>query len=1278
MKLADVSLLKTLTQGPEARALEKARSLSGEGRLDKAVAALEAGLARSPDSEPLLFELSRCLLTAGRETDAGECVKKVLRRHPAHIDAVQEFIEEVKMKGREVGTYYDAVAEHYIRVEDFARALDALERIPPEQLRVYHGRQVAKWDAVRKNAPAAKLTKTSLHSAYYVALSLERVGDYEKASQAYRSLIEKNPEETGKICARFGAILARDYQNLRLRMGLIDLLLQAGKIDEALSQMEQAMEADATAAAPALAARLDTCLENQPGRAEPLWLLARARCAEGKYPEMLAALTALAGLGSHTDKIIHLLEDLTPKMDENPSLRLALADAYVAAKKPVLAVESILLAMEKIGDDKTAAALEKVVTAFPDHSRAFLMLGELDFKAGRTARGVERYERVLSLSPDDGPILVPKLLALLEQGGPSGAAPLCDSLARILLRQGERSRAALLLRYRALLDPRGAAEGAALIREALSSDPSHGGLRLALAECLSASGNPEQAVPALEQLLKEDPGRAAEGMHALSAAARSSPEAARAALPVFRDLASRGVEPAAARFGQGEAALAAGEVGEAVHALSEVATQAPARMKEIQETFEALLARHPETTEVRYILAGLYLDRKEYASAMGELKKIQSLNEDLLSPLLARYRAALSASPEDVEVRLGLSAALLLSRQFEQVQILGAETLRIRDDETTAPLQLDLGDASLEKGDAVAAVKRYYNAFRKNISLAARAASKLDAVLHLHPNLSLASLALGKILPETGRVAEGVEHLLEAFRGDPRISEGVLTELDRIRASHPVSPEAAAARVEILFAQGNDRGATEAISALLESRPDSARNMIPRIEAILARSPRLAPAHLAMSKAQRALKDASRAAESCRSAYRLDKGCAPQVIRSCSEMIAEDPKSPLAYLTLAEIYLADDEIAAAAEKLFQAASRTEGPQDEVLKVLEALSAKDSGTARVAFLSAEILARSGRLAAAVRAYRKALERDPGLLEAALKGYQILLEKDPQLGEARLARAQALVLRQEFAPALEELEGALRATPGAAREILDEALTLRQRWPGSYRLVTLITDLLMTGERLPEAAGILQEELQGSREPMERLSLLVRLWRIRLARGESGEARKLIAEAAKLAPDRDRLFARIHESIVAQVRSEVGSLRERARSGSCVGPEMKRLALGLLTLGETGEALEIAATSPGVMEASDLLRIHSEAALQDSDYFRAAEILKSLGPDRRLAFAAERSGDFVLACRTLEQLDAAGHDPGIRSALLRAYRHLVLRDLEPGRQKLVGETVVRFGT
>ncbi len=1272
MKLPDVSLLKSLTQGP----LEKARALAAEGRLDKAIATLESSLAKQPDHEGMLLELSRCLLASARETDAGECLKRILRKNPRRIDTVLEFIEEIKMKHAAVGSYYDAVVEHFIRMEDFAKAMDTMERISVEELRVYHGRHLAKWEAVKKNAPQAKLTKTSLHSAYFVTLALERLGDSVKAAEAYRRILEKNPEEADRVCSRLESILARDYQNLPLRFALVDLLLKSGKLAESLKHLEHSLEADAAAAAANVAARAELIARKLPGRPEVFWLLARSRRAEGKFAEMLQALDALQNLGSLRTESIALLEELTPKMDDFPPLRLALADAYLASGKPVLAVEAVLLASEKIGDDATVAALEKVARAHPQHARTYLLLGDLDFKAGRGAEGVARYEKVLQLSPEDGPILVPKLLALLDAG--SCVVPVSQALARIYLREGERTKAALLLRYRLAKDPDAAAEVMARATEALAAEPAHVGSGLALAEAHLAAGSPLQALPALEAILSSARAPAPEALRCLSRIARSSPEGAAGSLPLLRKVATlEGIPAAAARFAVGEAALLSGALGEAVSAFRELAAAAPERLDDVRQIFETLLAGNPEMVEVRYVLAGLCLDQKNYRAAVHELKKIQSLNPDLLAPILTKYREAIKAAPTDIEIRLGLSSAFLLSGQLEEVVSLASETLRLKDDSSTACLQLDLGDVALQKGDPTAAVKRYYNASRKNPDLRAEAAQRLARLLDLQPNFPLASLALGKILPGTGRVEEGVSRLLEAFRNDNRISEGVLTELDRIRAEFPVSPHAAEARIEILCALGKDAQAVEAIQSLLEGRPASARSLLPRLQTILERSPRLPAAHLAMGRAQGILGEIALASEACRSACRVERAVAPQVIRLCSELGNLHPKAIGPYLVMAEIYLADGEIAAAAEKLSQATARGEGPLDEVLALLETTVAKDSGTARVAFLAAEILAKAGRTAAAARAYRKALGRDAGLVEPALKGLNALVEKEPRLGEARLIRAQALILQQDNEAALEDLEVAARSAPALLSETIAEARKLHERKPGGYRLVSLLSEMLLAAQRQAEAADFLASSLERSFEPGERLVLLVRLWRARLSRGETAAAREALREAEGLTTDRDHLMARVHECIVAQLRREIATLQEASASTEPRAADRVRLAETLLELGEAGEAAAVAAANADGLDEASLRRIHAGAAAQQEDYFRAAELLKGLGPSRPLAHAALRSGDAQLACRTLEEMTGSSADPEIQDALRRAYTRLVTIELEPGSAKLMGETILRFG-
>ena len=92
------------------------------------------------------------------------------------------------------------------------------------------------------------------------------------------------------------------------------------------------------------------------------------------------------------------------------------------------------------------------------------------------------------------------------------------------------------------------------------------------------------------------------------------------------------------------------------------------------------------------------------------------LNQRLATLRESRHRR----NPQIIE-RL---RSLGLDVTYEEVQALASETLRLRDDASTAPLQLVLGDVSLEKGDSTGAVKRYYNAYRKNTSLAATAAER--------------------------------------------------------------------------------------------------------------------------------------------------------------------------------------------------------------------------------------------------------------------------------------------------------------------------------------------------------------------------------------------------------------------------------------------------------------------------------------------------------------------------------------------------------------------------
>jgi hypothetical protein len=98
-----------------------------------------------------------------------------------------------------------------------------MERMKPDEIRSFSARHKARWDGLRKNAPDAKMVKTTLHSVYYLALGFEVLRDYGQAADIYRTVAKNNPEEADRVVDRLEALLAKDHQNAALRAAVGDL-----------------------------------------------------------------------------------------------------------------------------------------------------------------------------------------------------------------------------------------------------------------------------------------------------------------------------------------------------------------------------------------------------------------------------------------------------------------------------------------------------------------------------------------------------------------------------------------------------------------------------------------------------------------------------------------------------------------------------------------------------------------------------------------------------------------------------------------------------------------------------------------------------------------------------------------------------------------------------------------------------------------------------------------------------------------------------------------------
>src|SRR5437867_3469435 len=377
------AIVKDLTQSAEARAVSRALKCFSKGQLDKAIEILLEARQASPEDADVLYDLCRYEVLANRGSEAAEVLRAVLRRHPRSYRRASEMIEELRAKHATVSPLFDAVAEHFIRHDDFKSALQALERMRPEEIRALLPRHKGKWDSLRKSAPNAKMAKTSLQSAYYLALCHEALREYDPAATIFRLVAKSNPEELPKVLSRLEALLARDYQNAALRAAVGDLHLRSGRTDDAVQQFTIVLESDPRGGK-AVAERVEEYLKEKGETPALRWVLVLAHLAAGEEAAAIDAMRPLVEAGALLDQVVPALESLAAAdKDKGGQARLLLASALARRGQPQAAVESLLAIAEEKGLPAIRQPLELIAATEPGSARVQLLLADVHLAESR-------------------------------------------------------------------------------------------------------------------------------------------------------------------------------------------------------------------------------------------------------------------------------------------------------------------------------------------------------------------------------------------------------------------------------------------------------------------------------------------------------------------------------------------------------------------------------------------------------------------------------------------------------------------------------------------------------------------------------------------------------------------------------------------------------------------------------------------------------------------------------------------------------------------------------
>lgn len=1252
------------------KAIARARKLLDKGKLDGAISVLKDTLEAGGEEQRVRMELSQILLTSGRAKEAADGYKHLLKASPESHHQVAEAAEWARANQQDASPLHEVLAEHLVSRKDLQGGFAALERMGRDRLKPVLDARLNQLGRFL-GADGRSIPRTALPVVFLIGLLQEAMGDDPAAVQTYAKIAKTFPGDIETVDSRLKGIVVRHYRSAPLRAMLAELYLTAGQELRAIEEYVQMAELDARSA-PQAAAALEELASVSTSPQEVYWGLVRIRHKEGAREELLRAAGSLLAANGHLEELYSLLEALSAEGKPDPRLKLLTGEAALKVGKGSRAIGAFSsVASEGPPEVRSLArdALGRMLATAPENPDLISAVVDLDIRAndidsavghiktlsgisGSEAAAVARLQSVLISHPDHG-----EAEALLEQLSISQENPTTSAVfLRRRLRRGKKEAAAALKSLKGLVD----------------RYPDNSEAKMALAEALMATGDPDGSWRVVKPFLDASMGPDPQLLHLMVLIGGSSKKMCQKVTAAFCDAAPALAGSPEGQFALGEMAARCGDLKAAVESFKPAAAFSPAAAA---ETIQALRTLCPpeKSGEAATALADLLADMGDFSAAAAALASPEATGR-VPASLLDKLQNAFRADPENVELRVAVASALAAGGNAAHARRLIEDGIRRAGADAPASLHLAAGDAWVRESNLTEAVRSYARAMARDKSMAEETARRLAKVLEKDVGHASAHLAMGRARLLGGSAREGVNELLTAWSIKPELGETILKDLAYAAHAFPLEPQVALARSQVQLAQGEVDAAAESMGMALQTSPSVAGDVLVRLQSLVRDHPSCAKGHFHAAQAWLVTGRCAEASKALVAAAEQEPALLEKSVVAIGALISKYPGEPAPHVAHARLEELRGNRSASAEAYCESLEYGADPSS-VLDAMRRLAGEEGQSqGRTLVVFARALRQQSRAEQAASSLDRALALAPELIheiEAEASALCRAFAEDPAV---LLMRAKLSLASLDTAGALRDAERLLDMDPSRWGPVSEIVFKIAEAGGDAAACALLRARAFAAGGEYVAAADLLDEWISRC-EGERRIAMCLTRARVERRRGDVDAARKWTAEAERLSADREGFLSNLHEETVQAARSI--AMRQSTTSdlwkglwaslqmGDADGAEKIAASLGLNPRGGDGVA---EADREAAREALALI------ACMRGNYGAAAELMVSASSSRRKAHIMERAGRLAEAAACLEDLAASGAEAG--ESVRRIYGKLAATELLGEPACLEAETQLDF--
>ncbi|MCH7759994.1 tetratricopeptide repeat protein [candidate division TA06 bacterium] len=1225
-------------------ALDRARKLNAQGKVDRAIKTLEKSLKGTPEDYDLLLELGRLYFKKGGMKEAASRFKQAGSLLPKERDRWIDFVEILHYEGGQPAETGTLLLEVYLDSEDYENGEKILRGLPPNQLDEIVQRYVGKLNAIYSHKSASELSQKDISLHHLLAILYEQRGEEEKMKEILDKVLQASPPEIERILKTYKRMATSQYSNPFPFFALGELYLQRNQIEEAVEAFHRVLELDDKKRSEIIQ-KIETLHKEETPDLKTLHYLSQLYRAEGEFDRAIDLLHRLRVEGMDLEAVVRGLREILRLQTKNAKARFELGETYLQQERIGHALEEFTHSIE-LDPENVDEVMERYRGIFEkDPGNPTALIHYVDFSIQR-----EAWDEVISTSnksfeanPGLADEILPRLQPILVKfqnelfEGPRVKSEFLESrtfksyiqglalMGRVYTKKGKTEEAVLvydhLLTLRSTVGATGSAKGQAgragssLLKEVQKEleKIDHPKAFLLLGTAQVASGEIEKGLAQFAKVRSESPDLIPEIFYELDQMMRIEEGRAEDVLRVYEAL-SEEVDPFLINFVRGETLSILGKGDLAFEAYQKCLELDPSKRNEVNEALRRLIQRQPKLIPAHLLLGDSYLEMGKVKEATQAYEKVSALDPNSFEKIFKRYRDVLQREPENFSIQKAIVDGFFHKGMYGQVREECELGISLFPKEGF--FYLRMGEALSQEGQLKEAIPHLLRTVQLDKNLLQSAGDELKRIVSIDSTLIEGQLALGNLSILLGRFDEACHQFQEIARHSPERRDKAIQGLKKVIEENRTYGKAYYALGEHYLRKGSIEEGLSYFQKGMEVTPTLVDPILQELKDRTDAEIDLLRGKCYLHKGLFPL-----ASENFLQALSKKKELRQEVIHGLFLITQSDHEDLSAQYALSKIYRTEGNLVEASKILSQIAKREE-EVEKVMGELREIHALDPSNGKVLYLLGILSLRKGEVEEAVQHYEEVLKVQPQQLDQVI----MALRKASKTNHPNAIHSLAKVLMRKGE--IQEAVGWIGKLVEMKNGWIEEGIqTLKQLLTQTHSPegALLLGKLFLEKGDEKEARDTFASGLRTSNTPDLQMDLLLFLSRSLSKLGFEDQAEERFNSALKVGSERKEVYHRLTQIGQWERWVEIRKIEERIKQIHRIPSEQSAESAEDLLFRKVGLYRELGEVDRAMAELNRIGKMN----VPDSGEFRTPYL-------KELALCHLQKGDLLTACELLREI------------------------------------------